>query len=140
MRRAKKSIIEKEEEYFVCSGEITYRQKSIKNCNLLADDNLLLANFEDEIIFVDLKKRTIEMAFRIKSSIHQAVLAKKSKNILSLILVCANKIQTYELDRTSKTLKNSKTIFTFDQNNSQKTTKITLSGSKASFLITNQSS
>ena len=69
MRRAKKSIIEKEEEYFVCSGEITYRQKPIKNCNVLADENLLLVNFEDEIIFVDLKKRAIEIAFRIKNPI-----------------------------------------------------------------------
>jgi len=59
VRRAKKSIIEKEEEYFVCSGEITYRQKSIKNCHVLSDEHLLLVNFEDEIILIDLKKRSI---------------------------------------------------------------------------------
>ena len=80
------------------------------------------------------------MAFRVKNSIEQAVLAKKSKNLLSLILVCANKIQAFELDRSSKTLKNPKTILNLDQSNSQRTIRISISGSKISFLINYQSS
>ena len=48
---------------------------------------MLLVNFGDEIIFIDLKKRSIEMAFRGKTNIEQASIVKKSKTALSLITV-----------------------------------------------------
>lgn len=36
VRKAKKSIIEKELEYYTCSGEINYRDKPIQSCSIFA--------------------------------------------------------------------------------------------------------
>jgi hypothetical protein len=49
--------------------------------------------------------------------------------------VCSKKIQSYELDRNSKTISNSKTIFTYNQKSTPSITKVNHSGSKVSFLI-----
>ena len=65
---------------------------------------------------------------------------KKSKNLFGLILICQHKIQAYELNRTSKTITNPKTIFTFGKSKSSRTTKVSHFGSKTSFLINYESS
>jgi hypothetical protein len=47
VRKSKKSIIEKQEEFFVCSGEIDYRGKGVVGCVVLEGEQLLLVNYGD---------------------------------------------------------------------------------------------
>lgn len=80
------------------------------------------------------------MAFKGPSVIENAWLVQKSKQSIQLILVTANKISTYQLNRNEKTLTDRKTIYTFESLVDHQTTcTLSYSNSLAGFLVNYES-